>query len=45
MSSISEVDLAKEILLRAGFLSNRSILVSSVENELFGGFKYEVQQR
>jgi hypothetical protein len=35
MSSISEVDLAKEILLRAGFLVNRSLVVSSVENELF----------
>lgn len=35
MSSISEVDLAKEILLRSGFLLNRSVVVDSVEIELF----------
>lgn len=35
MSSISEVDLAKEILLRSGFLLNRSLVVNAVENELF----------
>lgn len=35
MSSMSEVDLAKEILLRSGFLLNRSLVVNAVENELF----------
>ena len=35
MSSISEVDLAKEILLKSGFLLNRSQVVNSVEDEFF----------
>jgi hypothetical protein len=32
---MNEIDLAKEILLRSGFLLNRSQLVNSVEDELF----------
>jgi len=35
MSSMNEIDLAKEILLKSGFLLNRSQLVNSVEDELF----------
>jgi len=35
MGSISEVDLAKEILMKSGFLSNRSQIINSVEDELF----------
>jgi len=35
MSSISEFDLAKEILLKSGFLLNRSQVVNSIENEFF----------
>lgn len=34
MTSISEVDLAQEILLRSGFLLNRSLIVNAVEGEL-----------
>jgi len=35
MSSINEVDLAKEILLKSGFLLNRSRVINSVEEEFF----------
>lgn len=35
MSSINEIDLAEKILIKSGFLLNRSQVVNSVEEEFF----------